>query len=173
MPQKKHEALNKCNLDQDVAEANGDEIKQRKRRLAASFEGQRQNQKAQHGHPRDNKDHKQNQHSQVYLPIDSLVRAAAGDNLSDLEREEEERRVVADGSHVEGITVRKTVRIIARDQVAKRIAPSNVRIRREVERFEFGILRKVILHCGFFLRGKRSFLGQHNHGNSIFIERAL
>src|ERR1700678_290192 len=122
MAQKKHEALDKCNLNQDVAETAGHEIKQRKRRLAASFEGQGQNQKAQHSHQRDNKDHKQNQQSEVYLPIDSVVRAAAGDNLSSFEREEEERRVVANGSHVERITVCKTVRIVARDQAAKRIA---------------------------------------------------
>ena len=46
MSEKKHEALDEGDLHQNVAEPDGDEIKQRKRRLhRAGLEGQRQNKK--------------------------------------------------------------------------------------------------------------------------------
>ena len=49
MSQKKHEALDKRNLHQNVAQTHGHEIKQGKRRLPASVERKRQNQKGQNG----------------------------------------------------------------------------------------------------------------------------
>ena len=43
------------------------------------------------------------------------------ENLPGFEGEEEKRRIVGDWEHVVGITLREPVRIIARDQIGKRI----------------------------------------------------
>ena len=121
MSQKKHEALDECNFHQNVAQPHGNEIKQRSGRLSPAVQRQRQNQKSQHRRNGDHQDENQNQHSQVYLPVDCLLHFLA-QNLSGFEREKEKWRIVGNWRHVVGITLRKSVRIIARNQIGKWIA---------------------------------------------------
>src|SRR5712691_12234417 len=170
MSQKKHEALDKRNFHQYVTQTHRHEIKERDRRLTPSLKRKRQNQKCQHCGHGDRQHQQQHQHSQVHLPINSIPQTLRTQDLPSLESKEKKRRVIADRSHVVGITSREAVRIITRDQVRKRIISW---IRRQIERLELLILVEMSLHRGLFFFGKCSFLGQHHHGNPIFIERPL
>src|SRR4029077_1521911 len=125
MSEKQHEALDEGDLYHDVAQAHGNEIEQRKRRLAAFPASQRQgqNQKYQHRDERNYEYEEKYQHSQVYFPVNTLAQTLFAEDLSRLQGEEEEGRVVRDGRDVIGIAARERVRIVARDQLRKRILP--------------------------------------------------
>src|SRR5579864_907246 len=125
MSQEQHKALNESNLNEDVAEAYGNEIQQGKRRLpdAATAQSQRQNQKCQYCGQRDDQHKKQNQDAEVDLPIDPMSQACVAENLTSIEREEEERCIVVDRRNVICIPSRKRLRIVTRDQLGKRVRP--------------------------------------------------
>src|SRR5690348_4721160 len=79
MAKKQHKALDQRDLYKDVAEAEGDEIEQRRqggspRAGLMAMDQERQDQERQHEYDRDDQQHAQNYHSQ----IDSPVHAFAG-----------------------------------------------------------------------------------------------
>src|ERR1700733_11582927 len=123
MSEKEHKALDKRDLDHDVAESHGNEIEQTKRGFArlVAPQGQRQNQKYEHRNDRD--DEHQQQNTKVYFPVDPLAQSFFSKNLAGLEREEEEWRVIVHRRDVVGVAPGKGVRIIAGNQFGERIVP--------------------------------------------------
>src|ERR1700686_1429620 len=123
MAEKQHEALDECDLNQNVSQTDGHEIKERNGRLTAfpAFQGERQNQKCQHRDQRNSEHEKKHQNSEIYFPIDACMRSFFAENLPQLKREEEERRIVGYGRGVVRVAASKCVRIIARDEIGKRI----------------------------------------------------
>src|SRR4051794_37719519 len=98
MAQEKHKALDQRNFHQDEAEAHGDEIKQSdnsslRNVLATAMQRQRQNQKGQHGHNRDDQQHSQHDNAQVDAPVHAA--SCTGQNIFNyvprLQREKEKR----------------------------------------------------------------------------------
>src|SRR6516225_6140361 len=99
MPKEQHEALDECNLDQNVSQADRDEVDQGKRWVtgAAATQHERQNEKYQHGNERDYQHQKKNQHAEIHLPVDSLSQTPLAQNLPGFEREKEKWCVIAHG----------------------------------------------------------------------------
>ncbi len=87
-----------------------------------------------------------------------------------LQGEEKERRVIVDGGDVIGVGAREGVRIIARNQAGKWILAG---LRRQIERIQLIVLCEMPGDCGFFFGSECGFLGQHDDGNAVFIERSL
>src|ERR1700756_3691301 len=108
MSQEQHKALNESDLNEDIAKAHRNEIQQGKRRLPdpATAQSQRQNQKRQNCGDRNGKHEKQNQDAKVDLPVDPMSQACVAEDLTSLQGEEKERRIVADRRNVIGITPR-------------------------------------------------------------------
>src|ERR1700733_8335837 len=124
MSQEKHESLNKGNLHQNVAQTDGNKIEQRQGRVAhpARVQGQWQDQEPPHRKQRDYQYQQQNQHSEVYLPVHGSLQIFLAENLAELQSKKEEWSVVVDGRDVIGVLPGKSIRIVAGDQIAKRIA---------------------------------------------------
>src|SRR5450755_1458475 len=123
MPEEENEALDESDFYENVAEAHRDEVKQGDsvmlRPTSAQCHGK--NQKRQHGHHGNNQHHAQNGHAEVYLPVHALLQALLVKHLVELDGEEKEGGVVADGSDVIGILPGESVRIIARNQGGERV----------------------------------------------------
>src|SRR5579864_1512307 len=136
MSKEQYEALDEGDFDQNVSQADGHKINQRQRRLAGSSTFPRKG-KDKEGHDcadRDNQHQQQHQYSKVHFPVDPFAQATLAQNLGWLEREEKERCIVTDRRNVVPVTARKSVRIVADNQIRKRIVPS---LRGKVERIEF------------------------------------
>ena len=111
MPQEKHKSLDQRNFHQDVAETDGYEVQQWHEMLLrrSSVQHHRPNQEGQYRHDGDDQQYPQNQQAKVVLPVDTLtppfMRQQRAQRASRLEGEEEERRVIADGSDIERIVM--------------------------------------------------------------------
>src|ERR1700686_961958 len=128
MAEKQHEALDECDLNQNVSQTDRNEIKESNGRLAAipAFQGEGQNQKCQHRDQRNSEHEKKHESSEIYFPIDACMRSFFAQNLPQLKREKEERRIVGYGRGVVRVAASECIRIIARDEIGKRI-PLGVR----------------------------------------------
>src|SRR4029077_9692348 len=122
MAQKKYEALNECDLHQDVTQAHGDEVKQRQGALSpASMQSHRQQQEGEDDHDRNQEHDAQYDDTEVYLPVDALLQSPVVENLVCLQGKEKEGAAVVDGGDVVGIVASEGGRIISGDQSGKGI----------------------------------------------------
>src|SRR5580692_3809744 len=149
MAEKQYKPLNEGNLHQNVAETNRHEIKNGNRRGSspAAVEGERQNQKQANGNRGDRQDEEQHENSEIHFPVNPGPQALLAENLAGLQREKEEGRIVVYRSNIVGIRCGKRVRIIARNQVGKRILPWR---RWQVQRLESRIPGAVCAYRIFF-----------------------
>src|SRR5882724_2720323 len=102
MSQKKNEALDQGNFNQDKSESHSNEIKQSNDpglvyvARAMPMQRQWQNQERKHGHDRNNQEHSKHDNAQVDAPVHAV--ACSGHNIfkhvTGLKREEEERCAV-------------------------------------------------------------------------------
>ena len=124
MSKEQHESLNEGDLHQNVAEPNRHKIEQGEWgwRPARVLSNKGRIKKEQHC---DHRNHK-NAAVRPILPDSpssrSRVAALGREDLICLEGEEEERRVVAHRRHVVRILTRKAMRIVACNQIRKRVA---------------------------------------------------
>ena len=84
MSQKQHEALDESDLNQNVSQADSDEIQQtdRTKLPAPGAHRQRHNQKPHHRQERNGENHAQDGHAQINFPVHALLQRAGTQDLS-------------------------------------------------------------------------------------------
>ena len=84
--------------------------------FAPSPHSQGDHQESKHRDARDHQHHGQNGHAQVHLPVNTLVQSRRMPYLVQLQSEKEEGRVVVYRRDIVRVLLRKSVRIVARNQ---------------------------------------------------------